>query len=71
MDDLRLSEMAYLNIPDRDRDKSPSPADSMASSATDLSTLPMNLGQRRDESAGLNSHLVFAISAAALGSSFQ
>ncbi|CAG2110354.1 unnamed protein product [Medioppia subpectinata] len=71
MDDLRLSEMAYLNIPDRDRDKSPSPADSMASSATDLSTLPMNLGQRRDESTGLNSHLVFAISAAALGSSFQ
>ncbi|XP_054160485.1 solute carrier family 2, facilitated glucose transporter member 1-like isoform X1 [Oppia nitens] len=71
MDDLRLSEMAYLNIPDRDRDKSPSPAESMASSTTDLSTLPMNLGQRRDDSGGLNSHLVFAISAAALGSSFQ
>ena len=47
MDDMRLSEMAYLNVPDRDRDKSPSPADSMASSATDLSTLPMNLNQRR------------------------
>lgn len=49
MDDLRLSEMAYLNVPDRDRDKSPSPADSVASSATDISTLPMTLG-RRDES---------------------
>jgi SP family facilitated glucose transporter-like MFS transporter 1 len=71
MDDLGLSEMAYLNVPDKDRDKSPSPADSLTSSATDISTLPMNLGRRREESGGLTSHLVFAISAAALGSSFQ
>ena len=49
MDDMRLSEMAYLNVPNQDRDKSPSPADSMASSATDLSTLPMNLSQRRSQ----------------------
>ena len=41
--------MAYLNVPDRDRDKGSSPAESIASSATDLSALPMNLGQRRDE----------------------
>jgi hypothetical protein len=50
MDDLGLSEMAYLNVPDKDRDKSPSPADSVTSSTTDISSLPMNLGRRREES---------------------
>lgn len=72
MDDrLRLSEVAHLNVPDRDRSKSPSPADSLASSATDISMLPITgRGHRKDEY-GLTSHLVFAIAAAALGSSFQ
>ncbi|OQR67955.1 hypothetical protein BIW11_13210 [Tropilaelaps mercedesae] len=37
-----LSEMAYLHVPDKDRSKSPSPADSLASSATDISTLPIH-----------------------------
>lgn len=46
MDDLHLSETAYLNVPDRD--KSPSPADSVHSSVSDISTLPIH-GRRRDE----------------------
>ncbi|XP_028967740.1 solute carrier family 2, facilitated glucose transporter member 1 [Galendromus occidentalis] len=37
-----LNEMAYLHVPDKDRSKSPSPADSLASSATDISTLPIH-----------------------------
>lgn len=41
-DQLRLSEMAYLHVPDKERSKSPSPADSLASSATDISTLPIH-----------------------------
>jgi hypothetical protein len=45
MDDLNMSETAYLNVPDRD--KSPSPADSVNSSVSDLSTLPIS-GRRRD-----------------------
>lgn len=47
MDDLRLSETAYLNVPERD--KSPSPADSIASSVSDLSTLPIH-GRHRETS---------------------
>lgn len=41
-DQLRLSEMAYLHVPDKERSKSPSPCDSLASSATDISTLPIH-----------------------------
>ncbi|EEC19935.1 hypothetical protein IscW_ISCW013895 [Ixodes scapularis] len=41
-DQLRLNEMAYLHVPDKERSKSPSPADSLASSATDISTLPIH-----------------------------
>lgn len=46
MDDLNMSETAYLNVPDRD--KSPSPADSLNSSVSDLSTMPMTSSRRRD-----------------------
>lgn len=67
-----MNEMTHLNIPERDRSRSVSPADSLASSATDISMLPITgrPGHRRDDH-GLTSHLVFAIAAAALGSSFQ
>ncbi|XP_025016365.1 solute carrier family 2, facilitated glucose transporter member 1 isoform X1 [Tetranychus urticae] len=67
MDDLRLSETAYLNVPERD--KSPSPADSVASSISDISTLPIT--GRRKEHGGVTSRLLFAIAAGAIGSSFQ
>lgn len=72
-DQLRLNEMAYLHVPDKERSKSPSPADSLASSATDISTLPIHDRSlhRGDGEHGLTRHLVFAIAAAALGSAFQ
>lgn len=67
-----MSEMTHLNIPERDRSRSASPADSLASSATDISMLPISgrPTHKKDEY-GLTGHLVFAIAAAALGSSFQ
>lgn len=72
-DQLRLNEMAYLHVPDKERSKSPSPADSLASSATDISTLPIHDRSlhRGDGEHGVTKHLVFAIAAAALGSAFQ
>uniref|UniRef100_A0A2R5LM20 Putative sugar transporter n=1 Tax=Ornithodoros turicata TaxID=34597 RepID=A0A2R5LM20_9ACAR len=71
-DQVRLNEMAYLHVPDKERSKSPSPADSLASSATDISTLPIHdRGGHRDGEYGLTKNLVFAIAAAALGSAFQ
>lgn len=70
-DQLRLSEMAYLHVPDKERSKSPSPADSLASSATDISTLPIHDRTPHHDEHGLTRHLVFAIAAAALGSAFQ
>ncbi|CAL1291175.1 unnamed protein product [Larinioides sclopetarius] len=40
-DHLQMNEMTHLNIPDRDRSRSASPADSLTSSATDISMLPI------------------------------
>ena len=45
MDDLRLSETAYLNVPERD--KSPSPGDSLSSSISDISTAPIHVSRRK------------------------
>ena len=47
MDDfnLNISETSYLNVPDRD--KNPSEAESVNSSISDLSTLPIS-SRRRD-----------------------
>ncbi|KAL1428225.1 hypothetical protein MTO96_002627 [Rhipicephalus appendiculatus] len=70
-DQLRLSEMAYLHVPDKERSKSPSPCDSLASSATDISTLPIHDRTPHHDEHGLTRHLAFAIAAAALGSAFQ
>ncbi|XP_015917703.1 solute carrier family 2, facilitated glucose transporter member 1 [Parasteatoda tepidariorum] len=70
--ELQMSEMSHLNLPERERSRSASPADSLTSSATDISMLPIsgrNTHKRDDY--GLTSHLVFAIASAALGSSFQ
>ncbi|KAF8790703.1 Solute carrier family 2 like protein [Argiope bruennichi] len=71
-DHLQMNEMTHLNIPDRDRSRSASPADSLTSSATDISMLPIagRSSHKRDDY-GLTSHLVFAIAAGAFGSSFQ
>ncbi|KAK4336980.1 hypothetical protein RND71_044170 [Anisodus tanguticus] len=68
MDDFHISETSYLNVPDRD--KSLSPAESVNSSISDLSTLPISAPRRRDYG-GLTRRLVFAIGAAAFGSAFQ
>lgn len=50
-DHLQMSEMTHLNIPERDRSRSASPADSLASSATDISMLPISgrTSHKRDE----------------------
>jgi len=68
MDDFHISETSYLNVPDRDKNQSP--AESVNSSISDLSTLPISSGRRRDYG-GLTRRLVFAIGAAAIGSAFQ
>ncbi|GIX92122.1 uncharacterized protein CDAR_450601 [Caerostris darwini] len=36
-----MNEMTHLNLPERDRSRSASPADSLTSSATDISMLPI------------------------------
>ena len=46
MDDFHISETSYLNVPERD--KNPSPAESVNSSISDLSTLPISSQRRRD-----------------------
>lgn len=46
MDDFHISETSYLNVPERD--KNASPAESVNSSISDLSTLPISSGRRRD-----------------------
>ncbi|GFW94901.1 uncharacterized protein TNCV_3397801 [Trichonephila clavipes] len=40
-DHLQMNEMTHLNLPERDRSRSASPADSLTSSATDISMLPI------------------------------
>ncbi|XP_076320382.1 solute carrier family 2, facilitated glucose transporter member 1-like isoform X1 [Tachypleus tridentatus] len=70
-DQLKMNEMDYLHVPDTDKSKSTSPADSLASSATDISTTPITGRTVKRENFGLTRQLVFAIAAAALGSSFQ
>ncbi|XP_076318379.1 solute carrier family 2, facilitated glucose transporter member 1-like isoform X1 [Tachypleus tridentatus] len=68
-DHFRLNETESLNVPDKERSKSPSSVESL-SSTTDM-IAPITHFAKHQQQTGLTGRLSFAIVAAAFGSAFQ